>query len=94
MWKTFVKLAEEALNVGVKVGARQIGENIRWKVMIATRSNDKYKLCNNHIPYYARLLMLTDKRFENYFEKRDMKFDATDEQIIRYGKLQIPRRKK
>jgi hypothetical protein len=81
IYRYFVRFAEQALYNGrSRIGARMIGERIRWYTSVQT--NDPiYKINDHHWPYYARLLMLTDERFAGFFQRRDENFDATDEMI-------------
>lgn len=69
----FRSLAVKALESGGRVGARCIGERIRWEyaVEVSGRAEGSPKF-NDHLwPRYARLLAATDGRFTNFFETRD-----------------------
>ena len=83
VWALFKQFAYQARSTGrERFGARMIGERIRWYTLIETNSTD-YKLNDHYWPYYARLLMLADDRFKGFFERRDTRFDATDEELRR-----------
>ena len=49
--------------------ARTILERIRWDISLET-TDELFKINNNFTPCYARLLMITDRRFEDFFELR------------------------
>lgn len=83
VFRLFKRFAGEALNAGHKVGARMITERIRWYSLIETSSND-YKINDHHTPYYARLLMGLDERFDGFFRLKDSKFDSSIEEIVDY----------
>lgn len=92
VWRLFVRFAEEALQARrTYFGARIIGERIRWYTMIETTGSE-YKL-NDHIwPYYSRLLMSVDGRFDGMFSMRDAKFDSSCKEIVRFHRTQwMPR---
>lgn len=84
LFKHFSVKAKEEYGAA-KCSARLIAEQIRWQALIETKSEDGYKLNNIYIPYYSRLLMLTDLRFDGFFSRRDKSFDATDKQVVKYG---------
>ncbi len=59
-----------------------IGERIRWYTAVET-TDDDFKINDHHWPYYARILMLSYPEFGGFFEIRDARFDATDEELKR-----------
>lgn len=65
-----------------RISARLIAERIRWTFEIE-RGDDGFKLNNNYIPYYARLVMILDFKCEGLFERRDAKFDCDDATLVR-----------
>lgn len=78
----FLDFARKARARGMEhLGARLIGERIRWFVAVETTDHE-FKLNNNHLPYYARLAMLVDDDLSGAFERRDTHFDATDAEIL------------
>jgi len=83
----FLHFARQAKQAGQRrrFGARMIAERIRWYTAVETASDDGYKLCNNHIPYYARLIMLKFPEFEGFFSRRDANFDVEDEELSKVG---------
>ena len=81
----FHKFALEAFLNDKKVGARAIGEQIRWQTEVKTTTAGP-KL-NDHLwPFYSRLLMAIDDRFKGYFEVRNSRFDATVSEIVQAHK--------
>ena len=81
VYKLFLKFANEAREAGrERFGARMIWERIRWYTQVET-TGWKFKLNNNHVPYYARLLMLRDRRFDGFFDTRDARFDVTNDEL-------------
>lgn len=92
VWAWFKYLAGVKLRAGKKCSARSIGEFIRWQVDLPIvkpeRENlphlpDDPKINDHHWPYYSRLLMATDKRFEGFFETRDAKFDIDVRTLVK-----------
>ena len=83
VWLLFKKFAESARQRGrrSRFGARMIGERIRWYTTVETNDPD-YKVNDHHWPYYARLLMLTDANFAEFFELRLSRSDAPDQMIL------------
>lgn len=76
--------ANTAITLGKKVGARLIGERIRWQCKFEIEREDgEPKFNNNHWPYYARLLAGLNQNFENFFDFRDKRFDATIQEIVK-----------
>jgi len=66
-----------------RVGARMIGERIRWQSLISVDATDKQYQLNDHLwPYYARLAMAICQDLAGAFERRDQRFDASDEEIV------------
>lgn len=64
------RFALEALASGKKVGMRAIWERMRWSYLVESKSDDDYKLNNNHTPHYARLLMQQEPALAGFFETR------------------------
>jgi len=78
----FLHFSRRAASLGRrKIGARLIGERIRWETAVETIGSE-YKVNNNFWPYYARLAMLVDANLDGIFERRGKRFDATDEEIL------------
>jgi hypothetical protein len=71
IYRLFVKYTKEALGANYdKYSARTIIHRIRWHVLIDTRSEDGFKINNNHSPYYARLFMHDFPHNTGVFELR------------------------
>lgn len=84
VFEAFVSFARQARAAGaVKIGARMVGERIRWHSTVDARPTDGQYRFNDHLwPYYARLAMALYPELEGAFERRDQRFDATDQQIL------------
>jgi hypothetical protein len=55
IWKLFEEFAKQCACAGhVTLSASLITERIRWETTVVTRSDDGFKICNNHRAYYAR----------------------------------------
>ena len=82
LFVSFARQARAARNGG-RIGARMIGERIRWHSMVDVQSTDGEYRFNDHLwPYYARLAMAIHPDIAGAFERRDERFDATDEEIV------------
>ena len=69
VFKHFKRLAWEYKNAGNnKCSAALIGNVIRWQVSIETQSEDGFKISNDWLPLYARLLVYTNPSFDEFFE--------------------------
>ena len=80
----FRRFAMEALNKGRRrLGARMIGERIRWHTGVET-IGDEFKINDHFWPYYSRLLAGLDDRFKTFFTFKDDRFDATRAEIVAY----------
>ena len=85
----FLEFSRRARARGVKrLGARLIGERIRWHIAVETTDHE-FKLNNNHLPYYSRLAMLVSPELEGVFSRRDTHFDATDDEILAAHSRQV-----
>lgn len=80
----FLRFAREARAARPgKIGARMVGERIRWATSIEIRRADPGPKINDHVwPYYARLAMAVDPSLDGAFDRRDERFDATDAEIL------------
>ncbi len=81
----FLRYAREATAAGRgRMGARAIGERIRWYVAVETRSADGFKVNNDFWPYYGRLAMLLyPEELGGLFERRDGRFDGSDAELLK-----------
>lgn len=75
VYQLFKELALQLKQVGkTRYSAWPIINAIRWEKDIRTRTNDKFKLNNNFIALYARLLMTElPETFKDFFSLREMK---------------------
>ena len=66
----FRTIALRLYNRGIRhYGARCIMEVVRYETAIRAEG-EVLKINNNWTPYYARMLMMQDKRFESFFSFR------------------------
>lgn len=73
VYKLFCKFTHEAIEAGCKnFGTNAIIERIRWETNVVTRSDDEFKINNNHAPYYARLFMHYNPEYEGFFRTRQL----------------------
>lgn len=67
----FERFARERLARRTAGGARAIGEWLRWEVSLEVdREIDEPKISDHWWPYYARLLIARDSRFEHFFHTK------------------------
>jgi len=80
----FLAYTRQAYRAGrSRIGARLIGERIRWFANVERTSRSDDWLINDHFwPYYARLAMLVDDKLRGIFVRKDANFDATDDEIL------------
>ena len=77
VWVLFKRFAREAYNSGRDhYSARAIFHRIRWHISIETKSDDDFKINNNHSPFYARMLAAEECRFEFFFRNRAAEADS------------------
>lgn len=75
VYSLFRRFAGEALDAGRdKYSARAIFHRIRWHTEIETRG-DRFKVNNNHSPFYARRLEWEEPRFKGFFRSREAAAD-------------------
>src|SRR5665213_1532602 len=57
VYEHLLMLARRAKRSGAtRLGAKQLAEVFRWRVMLATRDDSPWKLDNSFVSHYARLL--------------------------------------
>lgn len=73
VWALFRDLCLRLYKRGVRhYGARCVMEVVRYESAIHTEGQP-WKINNNYVPFYARLLMAQDQRFVGFFELRTSK---------------------
>ena len=83
VFELFLMYARQAAGSGMKrIGARLIGERIRWYAHIERRHDGEWLINDHYWPYYSRLAMLVDENLAGLFARRDSNFDASDEEIL------------
>ena len=56
VWRLWIRFALDMIRAGHDVLSCQlIVERIRWETDVVTRSDDPFKINNNHRPFYARM---------------------------------------
>jgi hypothetical protein len=77
VWEMFCRFAFEAIEHGRDVlSVSLIVERCRWEVFVATKSNDGFKINNNHRAFYARKFMKTYPKHTDIFRTRTSVADA------------------
>jgi len=70
IYPLFEKFAGDLRRAGREhYGIQPIAERIRWHLNVETQG-DEFKINNNHLSCYARLLMIHDKTFVGFFRTR------------------------
>lgn len=70
----FKRFAKELIAAGRnKLSASLIIERIRWEVSISTKSDDVFKVSNNHTAFYARKFMSDFPQYGEIFRTREQK---------------------
>ena len=72
VWEYFQYFAKQLIQNGQsKISAALIVERIRWEViMLNTKSDDQFKISNNHTAFYARKFMEAYPEFDGCFYTR------------------------
>jgi len=69
IFKLFRKYAETVRARGANnYGAKALMERIRWEVEI--ERNEEFKINNNYVSFYVRLLIFLEPSFKDFFEMR------------------------
>jgi hypothetical protein len=69
VFREFCRLARKWRDSGkTKCSAALIGNVIRWNAGIRTQASDGFKLSNDWLPLYARMLMFKDRAFMDFFD--------------------------
>ena len=71
VFELFKRFTEEMRGTGRKrYGVKSIAERIRWHFATTSRS-DEFKMNNNYVSCYARLLILNDPELKDFFQTRE-----------------------
>lgn len=74
IYRLFVHFAREAKKSGrTTIGAKMIAERIRWECVISRSDGDAWKLNNNMVSRYARMVMQNEPDLVGFFETRKLK---------------------
>lgn len=69
VWEEFKKLTFQMINTGrTRYSAKAIFEVIRWSRDVGGDGVSEFKICNNHIPFYARAFVKTYPEHEGFFQ--------------------------
>lgn len=68
----YLKFARELKERGRRFGIGFLTERIRWECYV--KSNEKFKICNNHRAYIARWLIARDPELEAFMTFRETKW--------------------
>jgi len=80
VYETLVRYAREWKRynpISKPVGIDLLYARIRWDFSVATTTPNKFKLSNNHKPYYARLIMVKEPQLKGIFVTKKQKFQST-----------------
>lgn len=73
VYRIFSRITEEAKRRGFQhIGAQFVGEVIRWETGVQT-TGDVFKMCNDYLAYYARMLMEDHEEYKGFFRLRTLK---------------------
>lgn len=70
VWQLFIRYAKAAAARVPHWGCRAVFHRIRWYTHIETESADRFKINNNHSPYYARLFEQEFPEHAGFFTTR------------------------
>lgn len=74
VYDLFVKFTYEARNAGHKnYSIWAIANRVRWHVDIDTKSSDGFKISNNHLSRYSRLIMKNNPHMAGFFRTHALK---------------------
>lgn len=72
VYQEFERRALELIRLGREdFGARQIMESIRYFFAVEIRSNDGFRINNNHVPFYSRLFAERNPEHAGFFKMRE-----------------------
>lgn len=74
VYELFDRFTWESIRRGRETfSATIVFERIRWYTMVETVSDDDFKISNNHRPYYARLWMRNNPKYDGFFRTSAVK---------------------
>lgn len=75
VYRLFRHFAHEARRAGMRrYSAKAIMERLRWELSIAVKKDGEYKINNDYVARYARMLAQDEpKAFADFFEFRALK---------------------
>ena len=72
VYKELERIAGIALNTSEKCSVYALANYMRWNTLFSTEGEEKYKIPNDLIPLYGRLLVFKRPEFYDFFERRKM----------------------
>ena len=83
-----VKFARQAKSAGYsKCSIRLIAHRIRWYVHVDTKSEDGYRINNNHLSFYSREAERWCPDLEGFFTKRSSHASVDHSEFLGQGNL-------
>jgi len=80
VWKLFERFTFEAIASGRRhFSISLITERIRWELYITTKSDDGFKINNNHRAFYSRKFMNMYPEWDGIFRTRQSVADPEEE---------------
>ena len=74
IWELFQRYTFEVIRAGHRhYSSRTVLHRIRWHTNVETRSDENFKINNNHSPYYGRLFMETHPEHDGFFHTRGVR---------------------
>ena len=78
VYELFKRFAFEVIRAGrPRYSARTIFHRIRWHTDIETKSDDGFKICDHHSPYYARLFAEDYPKYKHIFSYKHVEGEAS-----------------
>ena len=79
VYSTLVTLAREwrQCTNKRKLGLHMLYQRARWEMSLRVQDSLGFKLNNNYVPFYARLIMLQEEDLADAFDLRKQKFQAS-----------------
>jgi|GEM_PF-5348459 len=77
VYTLILQLVDGLLDIGVqRFGLRMVWERLRWMHVFVTKGEDKWKMNDHYVPYYARKLLADRPQLEGVMETRKLRNGA------------------
>lgn len=73
VYRQLVSITRNAKMNGRNIGMKAVGERFRWQRENDTHDSSVYKLNNDYLSRYARLIMQQEPDLAGFFETRELK---------------------